>query len=149
MKKLTFFLVVVFIGIAALPAFAQKSDVDIFGYYSIVEKYKDFADISEINLAGSEADKEKPPFYGLIRMNKKSAPDYRLLKPTLDGKKLTFKTKTVNNVHYEFDGEFTRLANFPDTRPEAEVLLKGTLTKYRGKIIAAKKVVSFSYSAGD
>ena len=149
MKKLAFFFVAAFIGIAALPTFAQDLKVDIFGYYFIVENYKEFADISEINLAGSMSDEQTPPFYGLIRLKKKSAPDYRLLKPTLEGKKLTFKTKTVKNVHYEFVGEFMRLANFPETRPEAEVLLKGTLTKYRGKIITAKKVVSFSYSGGD
>lgn len=149
MKNLIFVLVAAFIGLVALPAFGQDADVDIFGYYSIVENYKEFVDISEINLGGSMADKQTPPFYGLIRLKKKSAPDYRLLKPKLDGRKLTFKSKTVNRIHYEFEGEFTRLANFPETRPEAEILLKGTLTKYRGKIIVAKKTVSFSYSAGD
>lgn len=132
----------------ALPAFAQ-SKVDVFGYYFIEKAPKAFADISEIHLAGNYGAAEKPPFYGLIRLKKISAKDFRLLRPSLNGKTLRFKTMTVGRVFYKFSGTFTRLADFPSTRPEGEILLKGKLTKYRGKHRIAESNLSFSYSAGD
>src|SRR4051812_6404379 len=81
-----------------VPAFAQTAKTDIFGYYFIEKAPKAFADISEINLAGDVGLKDKPPFYGLIRMNSKKAKDFILLKPTLDGKDLTFSTKSVGGI---------------------------------------------------
>jgi len=133
---------------AVLPAFSQEN-VDIFGYYFIEKSPRAFSDISEIHLAGDYGAKEKPPFYGLIRMTRKSAPDFRLLQPSLIDKQLTFKTKTVGGIHYEFSGYFTKLGNFPETRPEAQILLQGRLTKYRGKQKLASAELRFSYSAGD
>ncbi len=132
-----------------VPAFAQTAKTDIFGYYFIQKAPKAFADISEINLAGDVGLKDKPPFYGLIRMTNKKAKDFLLLKPTLNGKDLTFSTKSVGGISYTFKGTFTRLGNFPEERPESEVLLKGLLTKLKGKTKIAEANVSFSYTAGD
>jgi hypothetical protein len=131
-----------------LPAAAQ-SKVDIFGYYSIEKAPKAFADISEIHLAGEFGAQQKPPIHGLIRLKKKSAKDFRLFKPVLSGKNLTFKSKTVGGIHYEFSGRFTKLENFPVTQPNGEILLKGKLTKYHGKRIIATATLRFSYEAGD
>lgn len=131
----------------AVSGAAQK--VDIFGYYSIVDAPRAFRDISEIHLAGEYGAEQNPPMYGLIRLKRKSAKDYLLLEPTLDGKTLTFKTKTVAGVHYEFSGEFVRLEDFPSTQPNGEVLLKGRLTKFSGKRRIASADLSFSYEAGD
>ncbi len=133
----------------AVTAFAQSATTDIFGYYFIEKAPKAFADISEIHLAGSYGAEQKPPMYGLIRMKAKKAKDFQLLKPTLDGKNLTFATKTVGGFNYTFSGTFTRLGDFPNEQPEGEILLKGTLIKLKGKMIIAKANVSFSYSAGD
>lgn len=133
----------------ALTAFAQSATTDIFGYYTIEKAPKAFADISEIHLAGSYGAEQKPPMYGLIRMKAKKAKDFQLLKPTLDGKNLSFSTKVVGGFNYTFSGTFTKLGDFPSERPEGEVLLKGTLIKLKGKTIIAKANVSFSYSAGD
>jgi hypothetical protein len=132
----------------ALPAFAQEK-TDIFGYYYIEKAPKAFADISEIHLAGEYGEQQNPVFYGLIRMKSKRAIDYKLLKPTLNGKDLSFSTKSVGNISYKFAGTFTKLGNFPELQPNGEILLKGTLTKYRGKKKIASANVKFSYFAGD
>ncbi len=150
MKKLSVILFFLFLSISTLTVFTQENDkVDIFGYYTIVKPTKDFTDISEIHLSGDAAVNEKPPFYGLIRLKKKSAKDFRLLKPTLTRKHLIFTTKDVNGIYYKFNGDFTKLGNFPILNPNGEVILKGRLTKYRGKKKIASANVKFSYEAGD
>lgn len=135
------------LGFLALPGLAQKSD--IFGYYTIENAPKAFADISEIHLAGEYGKQQKPAFYGLIRLKKKTAKDFQILKPVLSGKNITFSTNTVGGVSYKFSGTFTKLENFPETRPDGEILLTGKLTKYRGKTKLAEANVRFSYFAGD
>jgi hypothetical protein len=133
----------------SLTLFAQSSDIDIFGYYFIQNAPKSFADISEIHLAGSYGAEQTPPFHGLIRMKSKKAKDFHLLKPTLDSANISFSTKSVNGISYAFSGTFTKLGNFSTDRPEGEVLLKGILTKLKGKTKLASAKVSFIYSAGD
>jgi hypothetical protein len=151
MKKITKILFLTMLLCAfALPAFAQDKDkVDIFGYYSIVKPTKAFADISEIHLAGDYGETQNPVFYGLIRLKSKKSKDFQLLKPSLSGKNLTFSTKSVGNISYKFVGAFTKLGEFPVLQPNGEVLLKGTLTKYRGKKQIASANVKLSYFAGD
>ena len=131
-----------------LPAFAQDK-VDIFGYYSIVKAPKAFSDISELHLGGDYGEMQNPKFYGFIRMKSKRALDFRLLKPSLNGKNFTFSTKTVGKINYKFVGTFTRLGDFPELKPNGEIVLKGTLSKYRGKKRIASAYVKFSYFAGD
>ena len=149
MKKYKILFLLTLLGLFPLPTFAQKSKVDIFGYYTIEKPTKNFADISEIHLSGNYGAQEKPPVYGLIRLKKKSTKDFHVLKPTINGRNLTFTTKTVGGISYQFDGAFTKLGDFPTLRPEGEILLKGKLTKYRGKTKLAEANVSFLYSAGD
>jgi hypothetical protein len=149
MKNIITVLFALFLSAAfALPVFSQKK-VDIFGYYSIVKPPRDFADISMIHLAGDYGASQKPPVYGLVRMTNERAKDFRLLRPSLTGKRLTFKTRTVGGIHYEFDGTFTRLDNFPVTKPNGKIVLKGKLSKYRGNVRIAIATLSFSYEAGD
>jgi hypothetical protein len=148
MKKLRILFFTMLFCAFALPALAQEK-TDIFGYYSIEKAPKAFADISEIHLAGEYGEQQNPVFYGLIRMKSKRAIDYKLLKPTLSGKNLTFSTKSVGNISYKFVGTFTKLGNFPELQPNGEILLKGTLTKYRGKKRIASANVKFSYFTGD
>ena len=135
----------------ALPAFAQK--LDTFGYYTIKRPTKDFADISEIHLSGDYGAEQKPPVYGLIRLKKKSAKDYRLLKPTVKGRTVSFTTRTVAGVYYKFTGAFTKL--FDDLKNEVQgtptggTALQGTLVKYRGKKKIAQALVKCTYFGGD
>jgi hypothetical protein len=148
MKLYKFIFLTILLTVSAISTFAQ-SKTDTFGYYTIEKSTKDFSDISEIHLAGEYGANEKPPMYGLIRMKARKAKDYVLNKPVSDGKKITFTTRAVNGISYSFSGTFVRLGNFPEERPEGEVLLKGTLTKMKGKTKLASGTFSFSYSAGD
>ena len=131
----------------ALPAFAQNQ-VDIFGYYYIVKPPKIFADISEIHLAGEYGASQKPPIHGLIRLRRKNSKDFRLFEPVLKGKNISFKTRSVSGIRYEFVGEFVRLDDFPARQPNNEILLKGRLSKYQGKKRVGEANLKFSYYAG-
>jgi hypothetical protein len=146
MNKLVF--LAVLLCAFALPAAAQHK-VDIFGYYTPVTATGDFKNIAQIHLAGDYGEQQTPKVYGLIRMKGQGASDYELLKPTLVGKRLTFTTKTVDGVYYGFGGTFTKLGDFPVTKPEGQTLLKGTLIKYRGKKKIAIGTFNFIYSGGD
>ena len=75
--------------------------------------------------------------------------DFNLLKPVRTGKKLTFTTKTVGGIYYTFVGTFLKLEDFPTAKPEGQTVLKGTLTKMRGKKKVAAGTFNFIYSAGD
>ena len=148
MKKLNILFLVVLTCAFALPAVAQRK-VDVFGYYTIVSASKDFENISELHLAGNYGETQKPKFYGIIRLRKSTGDDFALLKPSLIGKKLSFTTKSVGGVHYGFTGVFTKLGDFPTSRPEGQTLLRGTLTKYSGKKKLGAGTFNFTYSAGD
>lgn len=138
----------VFVFAFALGASGQTK-TDIFGYYYIEKPTKDFSNISEIHLAGDFGAEQKPPFHGMIRLKSKKLTDFRLLKPNLNGKNLTFSTAAVGGISYKFTGAFSKLENFPQTQPNGEVLLTGTLTKYRGKTKMASANIKLSYQAGD
>jgi hypothetical protein len=129
-------------------------EADIHGYFSIKGKVpQGFADIEHINLGGNGeyGAKANPPYYGLIRAKK----DYHLLKPTMDGKNFSFKTKAVAGVSYEFEGAFTRLDFTEEDKQPVDIgkydetVLSGTLKKMKaGKMIAESKV-DFSWELGD
>jgi hypothetical protein len=148
MKKINLLFFVMLSFAFALPAFSQKK-VDIFGYYTPVSAAEAFADISEIHLAGNYGAQQTPKMYGLIRLRTQDSKDFELMRPVLAGKKLSFTTKSVAGVHYMFAGTFTKLGDFPTSRPEGQTLLKGSLTKYRGRTKLATGTFNFTYSAGD
>lgn len=129
-----------------------SDDVDVFGYYSLVGNIpKAFSSIDVLLLSTIDDNAKKAPLNGFIRPKGKGGKgwDYYLVNPTLKGDELSFTTKTVRGVSYEFKGKFTKLGNFPETRPEGEVLLKGHLIKFQAGAKVAEADVSFSYSAGD
>lgn len=90
-----------------------------------------------------------PTYYGQIRLKAPASTDYKLLPPTLNGKHLIFKTKTVGGIRYEFDGYLTR-TNFDDPQPtENEVVLRGTLKKIRYGRVVASRYVRYTWFLGD
>ena len=147
MKKILFFcLSLLFVGFAMTTARAQTEN-DIFGYYFIEGRAPAaFTDISEIHLAGDYGAQQKPPIYGLIRMKKKSAKDFQILKPTRRGKNISFETKAVGGVSYRFEGAFI---DFPNNTARESAVLSGVLRKYKGKTKISEASVKFRYEAGD
>lgn len=146
------FLILLIINLSGLFCFAGPSfpaEDDYFGYYYIEKPTKAFADISEIHLAGSYGEQQKPKFYGLIRLKKKSSKDFQILQPAVQGKNISFETKAVAGLSYHFTGTFTKMENFPETRPDGQVILKGTLQKFKGKIKIAESKVALTYAGGD
>lgn len=137
---------------------AAFNNPDIFGFFFIKGKApKEFADIDHLALGGNGeyGAKAKPPFYGHIRLKSKAAKDYVLLKPAMNGKNVSFKTKAAGGVSYEFEGAFTRL-DFTEAGKQPfdkdngdETVLSGNLKKIKaGKTVAESKV-DFRWELGD
>ncbi|MDQ3798306.1 MAG: hypothetical protein M3384_02550 [Acidobacteriota bacterium] len=143
-KTLIFCLAVLFIGFASTAAKAQAEN-DIFGYYTIDGRVPAaFADIFHIHLAGSYGAGLTPPTHGMIRPKK--GKDFPLLKPTVNGKNISFSTRAVGGVSYKFTGTFVR---FPNNETVTGVVLRGVLQKFKGKTKIAEARVGFTYEAGD
>jgi hypothetical protein len=136
------------------PEFVQTFEDDVFGFFMISGKApKEFADIDHLDLGGNGeyGAGANPPYYGQIRLKDKKKTDFKLLKPTLKGKNLSFKTQAVKGISYEFTGTLTQTDfSTPELQPEAtEKVLSGTLRKMKaGKMIAESKV-EFTWFLGD
>ena len=125
------------------------ADPDVHGFFFFKGRVPAaFRNIDHLNLdipGGSDT----PPYYGQIRLKAPAGTDYKLLKPTLNGKHLAFKTKKVGGVSYEFDGTLTR-TNFDAPQPSSEeVVLTGTLKKVKGGKIIASSRVRYTWFLGD
>ncbi|HEX4966444.1 MAG TPA: hypothetical protein VF173_36890 [Thermoanaerobaculia bacterium] len=137
------------------PTAAPK--VDVFGYYYLhdEEAPKGFQDVEHLSLSTIDSKGEEivdVPLHGSIRLKaqgKAPAVDFPLIAPTLKGKAFSFTTKEVGGVSYRFAGTFVKLGNFPEERPEDEVVLKGRLTKLQGGKAVAESEVGFRYTGGD
>jgi hypothetical protein len=148
-------LLIVFALISAITAAAQPSAtfanaLDASGTFSIHGKApRAFANIEVLEIGGNDEYgwKAKPPFYGFIRLNNRAKTDYKLLKPTIDDTKISFKTRSVAGVSYEFEGAFKSL-DFAEKDMRNQTVLSGTLKKLtRGKVSAEAKL-DFDYTPG-
>jgi hypothetical protein len=146
----------VFAGMGpAAPKPAPK--VDVFGYYYFHEGEapKGFQDVDHLNLSTFDMKGDEMvdvPLHGAIRLKAKGkapAVDFQLIAPALKGKALSFTTQEVGGIAYRFAGNFVKLGNFPEERPEDEVILKGHLTKLQGGKTVAESDVGFRYTGGD
>lgn len=139
----------IFICASTASAQEARNGKDIFGYFYLAGSIpKDFRNISEVNLAGDYGAKQKPPFYGLIRLKRREAADFKLLRPTGTGKSISFTTKTVGGFSYRFAGKFTRLDIEEKEVSINKVVLTGKLTKLRGGKEVAQSNVRFTYLPG-
>jgi hypothetical protein len=91
--------------------------------------------------------KANPPFYGFIRLNNAAKTDYKLLKPAIDGKNISFTTRAVGGVSYEFEGSFTQL-DFAEKDMRNQTVLSGTLKKLTGGKLTAEAELEFDYTPG-
>jgi hypothetical protein len=138
----------------AAPPPAPK--VDLFGYYFFHEEEapKGFQDVDHLHLSTIDMKGDQMvevPLHGWIRLKKKGkapALDFPLTALTLKDRSFSFNTKAVGGVSYRFAGRFTKLGNFPEERPEDEVVLKGRLAKLQGGKPVAESEVGFRYTGG-
>lgn len=134
----------------AMDSDSVVANSDVTGAYMILGSVPvEFAEIEHLGLATIDERGEPAPLNGFIRPKMSSAKDYKLIKPKLVGRALTFTTTTEGGISYTFTGAFTRLGNFPANPPAADTpVLKGTLTRLRNGNIVAMTSISFAYSAG-
>jgi hypothetical protein len=123
---------------------------DVTGaYFAKGSLPSDFSEIEHLSLATIDEQGNPSPLNGFIRPKRRSAQDYKLVNPRLNGKNLTFTTTTVNGISYSFTGTFEKLDNFSANPPPSdEVILKGKLTKLLDGNMVIETDVNFTYSAG-
>ena len=147
---LALFALVSCLAVVIQPSTTRANLVDASGTFSIHGKPPQaFANIAVLQIDGDDEYgwKAKPPTYGFIRLNNKSQTDYKLMKPTIDGKNISFKTRSVGGVSYEFEGSFMRL-DFAEKDLRNQVVLSGTLKKMAGGNVAASAKLDFDYTPG-
>lgn len=123
---------------------------DASGTFSIHGKPPQaFANIAVLEIGGDDEYgwKAKPPFYGFIRLNNKAQTDFKLMKPTIDGNNISFKTRAVGGVSYEFEGTFSSL-DFAEKGMAQEGVLSGTLRKMAAGKATAEAKLDFDYTPG-
>ena len=153
--KRTFINLIILLAIGSMAALAGASvkrshAVDAAGTFSIHGKAPQaFANIEVLEIGGDDEYgwKAKPPFYGFIRLNNAAKTDYKLLKPMIDDKNISFKTRAVAGVSYEFEGSFTQL-DFAEKDMRNQTVLSGTLKKMVSGKVAAEAKLDFDYTPG-
>ena len=132
-------------------AFAARARaVDASGTFSIHGKAPQaFANIEVLEIGGNDEYgwKANPPFYGFIRLNNNAKTDFKLLKPTIEDKNISFKTRAVGGVSYEFEGTFTQL-DFAEKDMRNQTVLSGTLKKLGAGKVAAEAKLDFDFTPG-
>ena len=143
-------------GQAAKPSDASNTSSDkgakgdVTGaYFAAGTLPGEFSEIEHLSLATIDEQGKPAPLNGFIRPKRRSAKDYKLVSPKLNGNNLTFLTVVVDGVSYSFTGIFQKMDNFSANPPPSdEVILQGTLTKmFEGNVVAVTNV-NFTYSAG-
>jgi|HubBroStandDraft_6_1064221.scaffolds.fasta_scaffold18025_3 hypothetical protein len=132
--------------VAAVPVPANG---DVFGYFFLTGKvHAEFKPIYVLSLDGSYGLSQTPPTYGRIRLKGRAHPDYVLSNVEITGNDLTFKTKAVRGISYEFTGTLT-ITDFKREPRSDETVLTGRLKKMMGGRVIAQDQVSFRWEKGD
>jgi hypothetical protein len=133
---------------------AAPAKVDLFGYY-FLEAPKGFPEIDHLHLSTIDVRKGEMvevPLHGWIRGKAKGKAlpeDFPLVNPVRSGRDFSFTTKAMGGVSYRFKGRFLKLGNFPEERPEAEVVLRGRLARVQDGKVKVESEIGFSYTGGD
>lgn len=129
----------------SLPKVSQE--IRVTGYYYLEEKVgKPFPEILYIHLFTIDDRGKRVPLDGFVKLNKRKAADYKMKKISLQKRDLTFTTKAVKGIHYEFNGKF--LTDEVDGNIE-DIVLKGNLKKFQGGKLLAESNVGLTYFTGD
>jgi hypothetical protein len=128
----------------------EEGEGDVTGaYFPAGPLPAEFSEIEHLSLATIDADGKPADLNGFMRPKERSARDYKLVDPKLEGKFLTFTTSAVKGDSFSFEGAFEKLDDFSKNPPaNDELILKGTLTKMEDGEKAALTRVAFTYSAG-
>jgi hypothetical protein len=148
-KLLVAFSLISLISAAAQPSI-RTSATDASGTFSIHGTPDPaFANIQVIEIAGNDEYgwKASPPFFGFIRLTNRAQTDYKLLKPTVNDKHISFKTQSVAGVSYEFEGNFISL-DFAEKDMRNQTVLSGTLKRLTGGKVMAEAKLDFDYTPG-
>ena len=123
---------------------------DVTGAYFVKGSLPgDFSEIDHLSLATIDDRGNPSALNGFIRPKRRSAKDYQLVSPKLNGKELTFTTTTVDGISYSFTGTFEKLDDFSaNPPPTEEVILRGKLSRLRDGNVVIETNVNFTYSAG-
>ena len=70
---------------------------------------------------------------------------YQFEELALSDKTVSFKTETIDNVHYEFCGQYLKKGELVRFNRKKVSVLRGTLTKYANNKKAAESEMLFSY----
>ena len=149
-KFLMVFAVISVITIVAQTSMTSANAIEASGTFSIHGTADPaFTNIEVLEIAGNDEYgwKASPPFFGFIRLNNRAKTDYKLLKPAIDGKQISFKTRSVAGVSYEFDGTFTSL-DFAEKDLRNQTVLSGTLKKLTSGKVMAEAKLDFDYTPG-
>jgi hypothetical protein len=73
---------------------------------------------------------------------------FKMARLTFDNLQLSFGTVTIGGTSYRFTGRFLKEGIYYDIQPEG-VVLKGKLSRLRGRKIAAERDVEFVWTGGD
>jgi hypothetical protein len=135
---------------ASDPAATVPAGHDVTGSYFPMDALPaEFAELEHLLLATIDENAAPAPLNGFLRPKARAADDYTLVKPSLEGRRLTFVTTAQKGVQYAFEGQFAVLGNFPENPPEYEtVVLSGTLRRIRNGQTVASTPVRFRYEAG-
>ena len=144
------------LALAAVTAAAQTqakapAPVDVFGYYFLEGDLPAWArEIDQVHLSTVDFRQGRlvdVPLWGLVRMKGKRRPDYRIPSARLEGRRLSFTTQAVGGVSCAFEGEFTRLGNFPADPPQ-DIVLQGRLQRLKGGRTVDEMPARFRYEPG-
>lgn len=132
------------------PGGDAPSDHDVTGAYVPIDALPPaFAELEHLLLATIDENAAPAPLNGFLRPRSRTAADYKLVNPSIEGRRLTFVTEAHGGVHYAFEGQFRVVGNFPADPPAYEtVVLDGTLTRIRDGQTVASTPVRFRYEAG-
>jgi len=142
---------------------APRKSVDVSGYYLLAGDIPLWcSDIDVVELSNVETVPDSSaavgfhlravPLWGVIALKADSGQlrtDFRLVNVRLEEARLTFGTREVNSISYDFAGQFLRLGDFvEDWRPN-EIILRGHFRKLKAGTVLGEADVAFIYSPGD
>lgn len=135
-------------------ASADTPDVDFSGFYPIHggSAETSFREIDAIELWRASKPDAPLSFRGSILLIKRvngMIVGLPFVKLQIAGNRISFETSAKSGIWYRFSGEFQDPQDLHKKDNANEIVLKGSLSKFRGKHLFLKEKVGFDYQSGD